>query len=83
MSDTPRTDRAWHPSCQATTEELIENSRELERELTQAQADLGAAQHELDVWKCMACQMAEVIERISDRDGELLAKFDQLKGVKP
>lgn len=86
MSDTPRTDgmEPYGPPYNETPVIHVPKAfaRKLERELRDTQAQLGAAQHELDVWQCMACQMAEVIERTSDRDGELLDKFDKLKGAK-
>lgn len=93
MSDSPRTNAAYaanigHPLRMAR---MLDHARHLERELREAQADLGAAQHELDVWQSMACSLAERLKMFGlcippeQPFGwqELLADFEKLKGVKP
>ena len=97
MSDTPRTDSMipYGPPYNGEESGLIHVpkafARQLERELREAQADLGAAQHELDVWQSMACSLAERLKMFGlcippeQPFGwrELLADFEKLKGVKP
>mgnify|MGYP003553648363 CR=1 FL=1 len=93
MSDTPRTESVreaniGHPLRMIR---MIEHARQLERKLRESQADLGAAQHELDVWQSMACSLAERLKMFGlcippeQPFGwqELLADFEKLKGVKP
>ena len=93
MSDTPRTDSVreaniGHPLRMTR---MIYHAEQLELELRESQADLGAAQHELDVWQSMACSLAERLKMFGlcvppeQPFGwqELLADFEKLKGVKP
>lgn len=93
MIGTPRTDAVreaniGHPLRMIR---MIDHARKVELELREAQADLGAAQHELDVWQSMACSLAERLKMFGlcippeQPFGwrELLADFEKLKGVKP
>lgn len=85
MSDTPRTDAVQkanhgHPLRMMR---MTDHARKMERELTAAQSDLGAAQHELDVWQCMACELVKHVQGLSDEDCKLLDAFEKLKGAKP
>ena len=85
MSDSPRTNAAYaanigHPLRMAR---MLDHARHLERELREAQADLGAAQYELDVWQQCAELLAKHVPGVSDDDCAALAVFEKLKGVKP
>jgi len=95
VSDTPRTDgmEPCEPPYNGVPGLHVPKAfaRQLERELRDTQAQLGAAQHELDVWQCMACSLAERLRMFGlcippeEPFGwrELLAEFEKLKGVKP
>lgn len=68
MSDTPRTDavREAGRGHPLRMIRMTEHAKKLEREL--------------NAWQSMACELAEVVRKTSDRDGELLYRFEQLKG---
>lgn len=87
MSDTPRTD-SMGPYLPPYNESPLIHvpatfARQLERELTKAQADLGASQYELDVWMQCAELLAKHVPGVSDEDCKALAVFEKLKGAKP
>ncbi len=89
MSDTPRTDgmEPYGPPYNGEKSGFIHVpkafARQLERELRDTQAQLGAAQYELDVWQQCAELLAKHVPGVSDQDCKALAVFEKLKGVKP
>lgn|GEM_PF-4599019 len=84
MSDTPRTDSAEPYGNPYTDSAMIHVpaafARQLERELTQAQADLGSARRELNAWKQCAQMLADNTPGVCDKDCEVLEVFEKLKG---
>lgn len=54
-------------------------ARQLERELKEAHARIGAMQYALDAWKCMACTLAKHVPSVSDEDCKALEVFEKLK----
>lgn len=96
MSDTPRTDsmEPYGPPYNGEESGLIHVpkafARQLERELNQAQADLGAVQYELDVWHQCAELLANALRCANNsyaggpggqmQIDQALAVFEKLKG---
>ena len=85
MSDTPRTDgmEPYGPPYNETPVIHVPKAfaRQLERELRDTQAQLGAAQYELDVWQQCAELLAKHVPGVSDDDCAALAVFEKLKGA--
>ena len=85
MSDTPRTDgmEPYGPPYNETPVIHVPKAfaRQLERELRDTQAQLGAAQYELDVWQQCAELLAKHVQGVSDEDCKALAVFEKLKGA--
>lgn len=84
MSDTPRTDSMEPYSPPYTTDPLIHVprafARQLERELIQAKAALGAAQAMAHQWQQCAENLADRVQGVCDEDCVALAEFERLKG---